>query len=431
MLKDLKLKQMLRSPGTGRKPLSHLSPLAGLLLAATGVSAQAVDLGGLEISGYTRGGVFSSAPGMPRGGYTLGGDMQKFRLGNEGDNGFELELRKTFDAGNGAKWSMDYMPTVWNGTNYTQQAYAEMTGLDFAPEAKFWAGQRRLRIQDVHIVDYFFMDYGLNFGAGMTDYGLGFAKLGVGIFNGGSEDNHNSAQNNARRVNLDLSEIHSNAGGVVRVLATVVSGNFQYGSPGSSIGVSHNQSDFLVKGLTNTLFLQSASGHAGLNGQFQGLGDAAAPITLSNGVTLNTQQPGMKSNRIGDSINWQTGAFGGQALVVVQNGKVEGGVNDGVNTKDFTFGGRVSYAFTHNFKLLGEAGTTSREIDGQNKQLLNKFTIAPSLALAPDFWSRPELRFYVTKANWNDAAAAANAASFGAGGRTSATTTGIQMEVWW
>lgn len=415
--------------GAARKAGARITVMAAALMALGSVPVLAADLGGgLEISGYTRGGVFS---GTPRGGYSLGGDMQKFRLGNEGDNGFELEIRKTFDAGNGMKWSLDYMPTVWNGTQYTQQAYAEMTGMEFAPEAKFWAGQRRLRIQDVHIVDHFFMDYGLNYGAGVTDYSLGFAKLGVGVFNGGSLDNHNSAQNNARRINVDLSEIKVNPGGVLRVLGTVVSGTFQLSTPGSSLSVSHNQSDFIVPGLTNTVFLQTASGHAGLNGQFQGLGDAVAPITLNNGVVLNVQQPGMKSNRIGDSINWQSGAFGGQALVAVQNGKVDGGVNNGINTKDFTLGGRVSYATSKNFKLLLEAGNTSRQIDGQAQQQLNKITFAPTLAIGTDFWSRPEMRFYVTRASWNQAAATANAGSFGANGRTSSTAAGVQVEVWW
>jgi maltoporin len=416
MIKNLKLKKMFR-----------MSPLVGALLAATSMTTMAADMagtGGLEVMGYTRGGVFN---GTPRGGYKLGGDMQGYRLGNEGDNGFELELRKTFDAGDGMKWSMDYMPTVWNGSFGANQAYAEMTGLDFAPAAKFWAGQRRLRIQDVHIVDHFFMDYGINFGAGMTDYNLGFAKLGVGVFNGGSLDNANSKENNARRVNVDLSEIQSNAGGVVRVLGTVVSGNYVLGSPGSGIGISHNQSDFLVKGLTNTLFLQTASGHAGLNGQFLGLGDA---------TTANGNQAGKKSNRIGDSINWQSGKFGGQALAVIQNGKDEGGANDGINTKDTSIGGRVSYGITRNFKMLAEVGITSRKPDNSANQTLNKVTIAPTLSLASDFWSRPELRFYVTQASWNDAARLANVGTianpgFGANGRTSSTTTGAQIEVWW
>jgi maltoporin len=90
----------------------------------------------------------------------------------------------------------------------------------------------------------------------------------------------------------------------------------------------------------------------------------------------------------------------------------------------------VSYAFTDNFKLLTEAGTTSRAIDGQATQRLHKLTIAPTLALRRDFWSRPELRFYVTRVAWNEAATVANSATFGAKGRRSSTLMGIQY-TWW
>jgi len=41
------------------------------------------------------------------------------------------------------------------------------------------------------------------------------------------------------------------------------------------------------------------------------------------------------------------------------------------------------------------------------------------------------LRLYVTKANWNQAAAVANAGSFGMNGKTSRTLVGVQYEVWW
>ncbi len=410
---------MIKNRNAKKTSLFRLSPLVAVLIAASSLPTLAVEVEGLEILGYTRGGFFT---GTPRGGYSLGGDMQFFRLGNEGDNGFELEIRKNFNLGNGMKWSMDYMPTAWNGSFGANQAFAEMSGIEFAPEAKFWAGQRRLRIQDVHIVDYFFMDYGINFGAGMTDLDLGFAKLGIGAFNGGSLDNKNSKQNDARRYNVDLSSIKTNEGGVLRLLGTVVTGNYALGKGGNMISVSHNQSDFIVKGLTNTLFLQTSTGHAALNGQFKNLGDVA-----SGGTDL----PGRKSNRIGDTINWQSGPFGGQALVVMQNNKDEGGPNDGKNTKDFTLGGRISYAFTKNFKLLVDAGFTTREPDGGAKQSLNKFTIAPTLSLGQDFWSRPELRFYVTQVQWNDAAAIAASGFNGDATRKSSTTAGAQIEVWW
>lgn len=400
-----------------------------LLLVAAAITisslpARAADLNGVEFSGYMRGGAYFSPSGTPRGGYTLGGDTQKFRLGNEGDNGIELGISKTVNIDDGMKWSVLYMPSVWGGIYGTTQAFVKMSGLDFAPEASFWAGQRRLRIQDVHIVDRFFMDYGDNTGAGMTDYSFGFAKLGVGVFTGGTFDNNGSAANNANRINMDMSEIQVNTGGTLRILATLVRGNFQLGTPGAGLSLSHNQSDFLLNGLSNTLFMQKATGHAGLGGQFQGLGDIP---------TGSVEQPGLNSVRIADAINWQSGPFGGQALAAYQTAQVDGGVINGLVTRDLTLGGRISYALSRNFKWLAEAGTTSRSIDGQAVQNLNKFTLAPTLALAPGFWSRPELRFYITHASWNNAAAVANsgAGGFGIGGRTANTIAGAQVEAWW
>ncbi|MFA6122093.1 MAG: carbohydrate porin [Sideroxydans sp.] len=387
-------------------------------------SAQAAEIGSFEFNGYTRGGMYSSPSGTPRGNYTLGGDMQKYRLGNEGDNGFEVGIGKTFDAGNGANFGVLYMPAVWGGKQVTAQAFATMSGLDIAPEAKFWAGQRRLRLKDVHVVDRFMLDYGDNTGAGVTDLNIGFAKLGVGVFTGGTFDNNSSSVNNASRINVDVSEISTNSGGKLRVLGTLVRGSFQMGAQGSGLSLLHEQSDFMAAGINNSLFLQTSNGHAAITGQFQGLGDVASG---------STEQPGVQSIRIADSFDWQRGALGGQALVAYQTGKVQGGVSDGIKTTDVSVGGRVTYAVSRNFKWLAEVGSTSRRVDGQAQQSLNKFTIAPTLAVGPDFWSRPELRLYVTYATWNAAASAANAVvgQFGAGGRTSSTLAGIQMETWW
>jgi maltoporin len=305
--------------------------------------------------------------------------------------------------------------------------------LSFAPEAKIWAGQRRLRIQDVHIVDKFLLDYGVNQGSGFTDLSVGSVKVGASLQTGDTFDKKMIAGTSANRLNVDISEINSNPGGKVRMMLTSVSTSGLASSGGSGFSVNHNQSDFLVKGLTNSLFLQTSSGYAALNGQFNNF------YNVYTGSTV--QEYGKKSNRIADSINWQSGRFGGQAIVGYQSTKAD---NSSVTTKDTTLGGRISYAYTNNFKMLVEAGTTSRNFsDNTAAQRLNKLTIAPTLALSPDFWSRPELRFYVTRANWNTAAATANAnttnaaggadlnTGFGANGRTSQTLAGVQYEVWW
>jgi maltoporin len=404
-------------------------------LCCVGTAALAADVGGVEITGYSRGGgVYSyNKDQQVKGGLSLGGDLQKYRLGNEGDTGVEVNIAKTFDV-EGVKYKLDYMPTKWNSGNVgTEQAFVEMSGLSFAPEAKIWAGQRRLRIQDVHIVDKFLLDYGVNQGSGFTDLSVGTVKVGASLQTGDTFDKKMIAGTSANRLNVDVSEVKTNPGGKVRVMLTSVSTSGLASSGGSGFSVNHNQSDFMVKGLTNSLFLQTSSGYAALNGQFNNF------YNVYTGSTV--QEHGKKSNRIADSINWQSGRFGGQAIVGYQTTKPD---NSTVTTKDTSVGGRISYAFGNNFKMLAEAGTTARKFsDNSPAQRLNKITIAPTIAMSQDFWSRPELRFYVTRANWNAAAATANSATtdaagvsqantgFGANGRTSQTLAGVQYEVWW
>jgi len=395
------------------KTFHNISLIAAAAAVLCATSAFAADVAGLEIHGYSRGGPVLNYDNETKGGLSLGGDLQKYRLGNEGDNGIEVDLIKNFEAG-GMKWKVHYMPVKWNsGAVGTDQAYVEMSGLSFAPEAKIWAGQRRLRIQDVHIVDNFLMNYGDNQGAGVTDIGIGGAKLGIGVFSGAKFDTALPVGVKATRMNADFSEIKTNEGGKLRVLLTSVNGSgLAGGNSGSGISVSHNQEDFLLKGMSNALFLQTSRGHARIDGEFLGI----------DGVT-----GGQRVSRIADSLNWQSGAFGGQTLLSYQTSKDD---LTGVTTKDTSLGGRLSYAFSTNFKMLAEAGTTSRKTPAGD-QRLNKITLAPTISVGPDFWNRPEVRLYVTKANWNQAAAAANASTFGAGGKTSSTIVGVQYEVWW
>ena len=391
---------------------THTIKVIAAAVALFAGAAMAADTDGFEFHGYTRGGPVLNYDTV-KGGLTLGGDLQKYRLGNEGDNGIEIDLIKNFEAA-GMKWKIHYMPTKWaDGAFGTNQAFVEMSGLSFAPEAKVWAGQRRLRIQDVHIVDTILMNYGDTQGAGVTDISVGGAKLGLGVFTGDTFDKLMPTGVKATRLNADLSEIKTNTDGALRVLLTTVNGTgLAGGNTGNGISVSHNQANFLVKGMTHSLFLQSSSGHARIDGEFQSIDGTSSGVSVT---------------RIADSLNWQSGAFGGQTSLSYQTKKVDG---TDVTTKDTSVGGRISYAFAKNFKLLAEAGFTSRQAP-TGDQTLNKFTIAPTFSVGSDFWSRPEVRLYFTQASWNDAAAAANSSTFGAGGKTSTNIVGVQYEVWW
>ncbi|QBK04345.1 carbohydrate porin [Hylemonella gracilis] len=396
-------------------------------------AASAADLGsGIEFTGYSRGGpVFKSDKNIDAakdsvGGFSLGGDLQGYRLGNEGtQGGYEFFVGKTFDADNGVKYKFGYMPENWGGGIGTVQAYSEIWGLDFAPEAKFWVGQRRLRIQDVHIVDNFLMDLGEYQGAGVQDWAVGPASVAVTVSSGDKFDAKLPQGTSASKVNLDVG-IPVSDSGKLRLVATSVSTTGFEKNGGSGFSLLYNQGFGALK---NSLYLQTSSGLANIQGKFVNLEQSDD----ASGVAANVIA--YKVSRVADSIDWQVGNFGGQALLAYQTSEPENGADKDVETKDLSFGGRVSYAFTNNFKLLLEAATTKRTRDGSDDQTLNKVTIAPTLSSGPGFYKRPELRLYVTMANWNTAAAEANASSFGADDNGDSlkkqTIVGLQYEIWW
>ena len=397
---------------------------------------------GIELWGYGRGGFYPKNDKQSTGGYTLGGHFQKFRLGNEGDNYLEFGIGKTLDIGGGVRWGVKIMPYWYEGEMGLKQGYVEATGMDFLPSATFWAGQRYHRLQDIHILDRWVMQDGDNYGAGIDAIDIGLGRLNVATYTSGSfrtqKDSadttiYDANPNNARRFNFQWYDIPVNPGGKLTLTGATVSGDFAQGKNGNAWGLRHNQ--VISKEINNTLFLQTSSGHADIDGRFYGLDTKNTVQQLSvtgpgiyalDSVTTTTISAGAKQNAIADAINWQVGRFGGQAVVAYAT-KTPDGTDE---IRDFSVGGRASYAIAARTKLLLDMGWTSRET-GAVKQTLNKETLAVAFSPDGNFWTRPEFRIYVTRANWNQAAADANAASFGKNGRKSDMIAGMQVEAWW
>ena len=103
-------------------------------------------------------------------------------------------------------------------------------------------------------------------------------------------------------------------------------------------------------------------------------------------------------------------------------------------------GGRTSYAFTQQFKLVGEIGHDQVDASGGTRKL-SKFTVAPTWSPnGPGFFERPEIRLYYTYATWNKAAQeAANLLAEGSalsdtgafGSARNGSNFGVQVEYWW
>jgi maltoporin len=388
----------------------RIAPLAlASTLALLAGSAGAVDWGG-----YFRTGPGATKKDAARACYGLSGPGLKYRLGNECDFYGEFLLSQGFKT-DGVEVKANLMTNMWNGGTDSgdaklgiNQMYLEGKGFDVAPNNTFWIGKRFYGRADVHIVDTFYVNMS-GVGAGVDGIDMGPGKLNLAYFR-----TDGGATKPGTRLNLDLQGVETNPGGKLRVSGSFVNGDFSGGKSGFGLSFQHNQDNVFGLGGGNTFWLQFAQGSAGLDQNFGTL-DAAS---------------GTRGFRVVESLTWQVGAFGGQAQAMWQQDK-DGAT--GLKTNSGTIGGRMSYAMTKNLKWLTEAAYSQKKPDGGETQKLAKLTFGPALTTGPGFWNRPELRLYVTTAKWN---AAANAAA-GAGGvtgigdgKTTGTSYGAQVEIW-
>jgi maltoporin len=393
-----------------KKSLMGTVTAAAFFCSASG--AYAVDFGG-----YFRAGPSSTKDGARTACYTLNpGAGMKYRLGNECDFYGEFALSQTGKA-EGLDYKVTLMTNLHNGGNGSDtnsqslginQLFVEGKGFDFAPETTFWVGKRFYGRTDVYIIDTKFTQLdGVGAGAIIP---AGPGKLGVSFYRtdgGAAGSGPDGTDVPGTRLNIDYSGVQVNEGGTLSIVTGLTKGNFSTGTSGGSISVLHSQA--FGPNLRNNLWVQYAKGSAGLNGNFGSL----------------TAASGVNGVRVADSLTWQSGALGGQAVVMWERDKDAAGVATDLGSA----GGRIAYAFTRNFKLLGEAGYSQKQVGNNPTAKLAKFTIAPALSTGPEFMKRPELRLYVTTAKWNSAAGnVTGRAAFA--GETQGTSYGAQVEMW-
>lgn len=374
----------------------------------------------LESTGYFRAGLNATSKNANTGCYGLTGADFKYRLGNECDFYGEFLFTGTVSKKDAPEvYKIHFMPQIYKANASDSgdakfaaaQMWAEMSGLDFAPDVTFWGGKRFHRGADVHIVDTFFEKLdGTGAGASLPMMG---GKLELAAYRSDSSaKDANLHDNPGNRYNVWLRDIPVNPGGKLSVLTTLTKGDFDGGKSGAGISLRHNQGG--IAGGDNNVWLQISQGSAGLAGGFGGLTDGSD----------------VKKWRLVDGFQFQvTEQLGGQAIAMYEQKKSDAG-----DATVISLGGRLSYAFTRNFKLLTELGIDQVKPKGGDSANLTKLTIAPTLAAGKGFWSRPELRLYVTTAKWNGAANTAAGASGLSGlgaDKKSGTSYGAQAEVWW
>lgn len=412
-----------------------------LITAGAIVSAQAAFA--LEFNGYFRGLTGSNSEKGSAACFKLDGAASKYRLGNEcevyGEFMFHQEVAKAPDD---AVFKAHAMVSVFNptsdqpsltkGSGDTQlaQVYLSAENIPELHGGNAWLGRRYYKREDIHITDFFYWNP-QGFGGGIEDYGIGNLKFSYALLR---KDSPTSTQDAASRHDFQLRGINVNPNGQLELGLSAIAKDSRADNrhSGWAATVQHRQINILGDGWNKFALQYGVGPGVGLGGT----GD------LANASDV-------KRLRLVEGAYVQlTPRLGGMLTAVYQKDK-----SDTAPDQTWTsLGGRVTYGATEHIKLQFELGNDRVKPAGGETRSLTKFTFAPTLAAAPGFWSRPELRLFYTYGRWNDAArtaadasvAAATAAgttpdlavaslsSAGAfGNKNHGSTIGLQAEAWW
>jgi maltoporin len=412
---------------------------AALALALACGAAYAGDHETEGFHGYVRAGAGSSSEKGPQSCFGLGGITMSYRLGNECDSFTEFGYTKEFaKSANGAS----FVGTVWvdaykNGSDFGDaktsiaKAYVEAKNLPFMNGGIVWAGKRHYYRPDIHMLDLQYINMN-GTGAGVDALPLGAGKFSYAIFKDNDLNNVNTVtgkitSGSAVRQNLVYEGLPVNENGTLDGAMSIITASSKDDGDkthnGWQVSLFHRQAK--VFGGSNTVGLQYGVGPGtGINGP------CCARIGPSGSTLLGSDYTRVRV--FDDLVIQPTRQFSMEFVGLYQRDKND---KDGAQTWT-TVGARPVYAFAQNFKLQAELGVTRLKKDtSPDTMRLTKLTIAPTITVGEDYWSRPELRLFVSYGKWNDAATkAVNAFNNQGpvyGSNTSGASAGIQLEAWW
>ena len=407
-------------------PIKTSLALACAMLLACG-AAHASDAEG-EYHGYFRAGLGSSTDSRgPQSCYGLGGNTMRYRLGNECDTYGEFEYQKEMaKSANGVSFVGHIMVAAYTPSSAVSDSdlsmskmYVEAKNIEILNGGTAWIGKRYYMRPDIHMLDLQYINMN-GTGGGIDQYKLGPGRISYGFF----KDNDKPG-NSAIRQNLVYQGIPVNQDGTLEVLTTLITPDKKDSTShgGWQATVLHKQDK--VWGGANTFGIQYGVGPGtGAGGQCCDRMGTTGSIRNGSDVTRL---------RIFNSLWIQpTPEWSAEMVAIVQRDKSN--VSGGSSTWT-TVGVRPVYAVNDNFKLQFELGTDRvTSPTGGAAQRLTKLTFAPTLTAGKGYWSRPELRAFVTYGKWNDAATAAvnkaNESGPVYGNATSGTSFGLQVETW-
>ncbi len=403
-----------------------------------------------EYHAYLRSGVLESGKGGKGVPFIAPGAPAKYRLGNEAETYGEAILVKDFNrnsAGPRGKVETLLAYKTLNNNQWSadtdqfsiREAYGEITGLGFAPEASVWAGSRFYQRRDIHINDFYWLD--------TSGYGGGLQYLKL----------HDT-------INLSLAYLRGSPdNGVDLIDVGVISKQtLDIRLAGIPVGFGTLQLVALpayVKGGTYESKLKNGDEEKTITTQVdseQGLGLCLVhDYNYSLGFNTLALQWGNSVAKDFGSALWATPTpvtdksrnlrlqdFGvvqpGDSFAMMYVGIIQSTDNgqDDYNMSQWCSAGvRPTYYFNKNYSLALELGydyTSQEQAPDQGGDLkggVGKVTLCPQIALDNTFFARPVLRAFVTLARWdNDFKGQVGGTPYA--DNTHGLNFGVQMEAW-
>ena len=390
-----------------------------LAVALAGIASRA---SALDFHGYVRTGIGGSGAGGRQQCFAAPQADFKFRLGNECETYLEAQfdqrlykdrsgLEFNFSTMLGLKTSAGQDYEVINASGYPDVNELTLRQVWIGAlvpslnNALFWAGKRYFQRQDAHIIDFFYWDAS-GPGAGVEDIDLKWFKGAVSAF-----QNHNG-QRQAWRTDYRVYGVQLPAElGAMMVGLNLFFDSSPHGSnapPGrSTVSPMFNvQHSYNVLGGRNKLTFQYGTGSA---------------------TPLNNYPSFDKSNGTGDADSWQwrivedlvinpLDQFSMGFVFVYADYKNRYSTDPANNAAlwntahELAIGARPEYHFSDLVSLAVEAGYQQlTPQNGPDQDARGMFKITPALIVHPApgpggaFFTRPEIRVFLTYAAWNDA----------------------------
>ncbi|SDI55970.1 carbohydrate porin [Aliiruegeria lutimaris] len=353
--------------------------------------------------------------------FKLNGAGAKYRLGNESDIYDEVSVGYRGALGNGSDFLFEVMYNGWadsNALNFGSdlnadggfaQAYLgiERLGSGATAESFLWAGRRYYRRRDVHMNDFYYEDFSGD-GIGLEGIAVRDFKVSPALFYYDRDDDDLDYTSTTLDLRVHDISLWDSWKGEVGVAWIDGDGDDQIGEDGYSLRFHLENSDLSWGEWKNALMYGQG---AGIDFNSKGNTDAGSDDSRVRFVT----QALIKS-----SEDLET-----QATAVWQRTEM------GDETETWVSAGvRPQYNFTKDFGVAVELGYDWVENDSADPGSLTKLTLAPFYSFGKKgYFSRPQLRAFVTWAEWSDEGVISDQDAFGTA--TNGTTVGLQLEHWW